>query len=93
MPFVQQVIAYIESLPESGILFRYGMTTNAMLLDRHMDFLVAKDFQLLISLDGDDQGQSYRVDLAGKNSFQRVYSNIQFLRERHPVLFRYECEF
>ena len=87
MPFVQQVIAYIESLPESGILFRYGMTTNAMLLDRHMDFLVAKDFQLLISLDGDDQGQSYRVDLAGKNSFQRVYSNIQFLRERHPVYF------
>lgn len=58
-----------------------------MLLDRHMDFLVAKDFQLLISLDGDDQGQSYRVDLAGKNSFQRVYSNIQFLRERHPVYF------
>lgn len=42
------------------------MTTNAILLDRYMDFLAENEFRLLISLDGDEKGQSYRVDTKGK---------------------------
>lgn len=64
------------------------MTTNAVLLDRYMDFLVEKEFRLLISLDGDKEGQSYRVDAAGKNSFDRVYQNILTLKERYPDYYK-----
>lgn len=87
VPFIQEVISYIEGLPYVGRFFRYSMTTNAMLLDRYMDFLVTNKFQLLISLDGDEKGQSYRVDLRGNNSFKRVYGNILLLRERYPDFF------
>ena len=84
MEFVKQVIDYTEKLPPTGRIFKYSMTTNAMLLDRYMDYLVEKDFALLISLDGDEQGQSYRTDHAGNNSFQRVYRNIMLLKEKYP---------
>lgn len=88
MPFIEQVIDYLEKLPYVGKLFKYGMTTNAMLLDRYMDFLVEKKFQLFISLDGDEKGQSYRVDCAGQNSFERVCRNIELLRSKYPDYFR-----
>ena len=63
------------------------MTTNAMLLHRYMDYLVEKDFSMLISLDGDEMGQSYRVDAVGNNSYQRVIKNIYLLRDSYPTFF------
>ena len=39
------VVQYIEHKPSVGILF-FSMTTNAVLLDRYMDYLVAHDFHL-----------------------------------------------
>lgn len=87
VPFIEEVIAYLEGLPPVGKKFHYNMTTNAMLLDKYMDFLVEKEFRLLISLDGDKDGQVYRVDAAGRNSFDRVFANICLLRGRYPEYF------
>lgn len=84
---IKQVIDYVESLPPIGRLFNYSMTTNAMLLDKYMDFLVEKDFHLLISLDGDKRGQDYRKDKQGKNSFDQVIRNIDILRAKYPNYF------
>lgn len=93
MEFIKQTIAYIETLPYSGRIFNYNMTTNAMLLDRYMDYLVKKNFSLLISLDGDEQGQSYRTDHTGNNSFQRVYRNVMLLKEKFPEFFKNNVNF
>lgn len=84
---IQQIVEYIEQLPFARKRFYYNMTTNAMLLDKYMDFLVEKEFRLLISLDGDEEGHSYRVDASGKNSFQRVFKNIKLLQEKYPEYF------
>lgn len=93
VPFIKQVIGYIEQLPYIGIAFQYSMTTNAMLLNRYMDYLVKKNFSLLISLDGDEIGQSYRVDAAGQNSFKRVFQNICLLRSTYPSFFEEKVNF
>lgn len=87
VPFIRQVIEYIEGLPPVGKSFNYSMTTNAMLLDKYIDFLAEKKFHVLISLDGDEEGHSYRMDAHGKNSFQRVFKNINLLREKYPEYF------
>lgn len=87
VPFIRQVVGYLEGLEPVGKKFYYNMTTNAMLLDRYMDFLVEKEFRLLISLDGDREGQSYRVNAAGNNSFDRVIGNIERLRKTYPAYF------
>ena len=83
MPFIEEAVKYIEDLGLNRKVF-YSMTTNAMLLDRYMDYLVENDFHLLISLDGDKEGHGYRVDKSGNNSFDRVIRNVKQLQNRYP---------
>ena len=87
VPFIRQVMNYVEHLEPIGKKFYYNMTSNAMLLDKYMDFLAEKEVRLLISLDGDKEGQGYRVDAAGHNSFDRVFANVNLLREKYPSYF------
>ena len=93
VPLIKQVIEYVEGLEKIGIIYKYSMTTNAMLLDQYMDYLVEKDFRLLISLDGDEFAQSYRIDHSGKNSFERVFRNIKLLQEKYPKFFKRKINF
>ena len=89
MNLIQQIISYLNSLPViPHTVFKYNMTTNAMLLNRYMDYLVKNEFTLLLSLDGDEYGQSYRVDSHGRNSFIRVVQNIRKLKDRYPDYFK-----
>lgn len=48
-----------------------------------MDFIVEKDIRLLISLDGDEEGQSYRVDHTGRNFFLASYSQHQIITRKN----------
>lgn len=93
MPFIKEIINYIESLPLVGRHFRYSTTTNAVLLDKYADYFVEKDFHLLISLDGDEEGQSYRVYRDGRNSFDTVYRNVKLLQEEYPEYFASNVSF
>ncbi len=66
MNLIKQIIEYIDSLPKiKNTYFIYNMTTNALLLDKYMNFIVEKKINLLISLDGDEYSHSYRVDSSG----------------------------
>lgn len=89
IPFIKQVMEYVECLEQTGKKIHYSMTTNAMLLDKYMDLLAEKKVQLLISLDGDEEGQSNRIDSKGNNSFQQVFKNIKLLQEKHPKYFKH----
>ncbi|MBR4911837.1 MAG: radical SAM peptide maturase [Bacteroidales bacterium] len=93
MTFVKNVVDYVEKIPVHHRHFSFAMTTNAILLDKHMDYLAEKRFNLLISLDGNAFNDSYRVDKAGNPSFDRVVRNVNLLRERHPDYFRLHANF
>ena len=56
-------------------------------------YLVDKDFTLLISLDGDEEEQGYRIDHAGNNSFQRAFNNIMLLKEKYPSFWENNINF
>lgn len=92
VPFIKETVQYLEGLNLDRNIV-YSMTTNAMLLDRYMDYLVEKDFHLLISLDGDKEGHSYRVDKADNNSFDRVFANIRLLQSRYSDFFERNVNF
>ena len=77
MPLIKKIIDYVEQSGITGRNIFYNMTTNGMLLDKHMDYLAEKKIKLLISLDGDETSQSYRVDHYGKNSFHQVIHNVK----------------
>ena len=93
MTFVKKVVDYVEKMPVHHRHLSFAMTTNAILLDKHMDFLAEKQFNLLISLDGNAFNDGYRVDKAGNPSFDRVVRNVNLLRERHPDYFRQRVNF
>lgn len=91
---IEQVVDYLSKLDlNKPIHFRFSMTTNALLLDKYMDFLVKHDFHLLISLDGNEEHDKLRVDTSGKPSFQRVYGNIKKLQNCYPDFFQNKVEF
>lgn len=86
--FIKEIVEYVETrldCPRRKFLF--SMTTNAVLLHRYMDYLVEHDFHILVSLDGNEKNNSYRVDHSGKSSFERVVRNVDLLREKYPDFF------
>ena len=93
MPFIESVVTYIEKLHCQYRNFTFSMTTNALLLERHMDFLVAHDFNLLISLDGDEYGTSYRVNKVGDPAYPNIIRNIDVLRNKYPEFFERKVNF
>lgn len=92
MPFIEEIVSYLNTGDHAKCI-TYSMTTNAMLLDRYMDFLVENDFGLLISLDGNAKNDSYRVKADGKPSFEQVTSNIDKLRASYPEYFAKKVNF
>lgn len=90
---IKETIDYLSKKNIPNINFSYRMTTNAMLLNKYADFLVEKKFHLLISLDGNEFNNSYRVDKNGKNSFCKVYKNIIELKNKYPEYYEKYVDF
>jgi uncharacterized protein len=87
MPFIEEMVAYVKSKNSRGRQFFFTMTSNGMDLDKHMDFIAANEFHLLISLDGNEEHNSHRVKADGVPSFETVFNNILALKERHPAYY------
>ena len=86
--FIKEIVEYVEQkMICKHRTFAFSMTTNAMLLNKYMDFLVKHKFHILISLDGDKSQNSYRVNHKGQSSFERIQHNINELREKYPDFF------
>ncbi len=97
---IRQTVEYAEKVFVSK-KFRFGMTTNASLLNETMiHFFIEHNFYLTISLDGDPQIQNcHRKFYAnGRDTFEIVWNNVQTIRNInsdyflshvvfHPVIF------
>ena len=75
---ISQIVSYVKSteiFKENHIGFT--MTTNGVLLGKHISFLVENNFDLLISLDGGtEHNNSYRTFHNNKSAFDIIYNNI-----------------
>lgn len=86
--FIKEMVEYIKTnIDQSHRKILFSMTTNAILLHRYMDYLVENDFHILVSLDGNEKNNGYRVDCQGNGSFERVVRNVDLLREKYPEFF------
>jgi len=88
MTFIEAIIDYVNNkLICPNRHFTFSMTTNGLLLHKYMDFIANHNFSLLISLDGDERGHSYRVDHKGNNSFNQIIKNAKLLQKNFPDYF------
>ncbi len=81
---VKQLVAYARSIEkEKGKNFRFTLTTNGMLIDDDViDFANRECSNVVLSLDGRKEiHDRYRVDYAGKGSWERIVPKFQKLVE------------
>ena len=89
MDFIKHIVIISKQLnEEKGLKIEYSMTTNATIIHKYIDFLVANKFNLMISLDGNEKNHSYRVFLKNKkNSFRIVRDNMDMIQREYPEYF------
>lgn len=83
MKFIIQIVELIRGRKDAH-RFKFNMTTNGILLDKYIDSLVKYDFRLLVSLDGSETNNRYRLDKNGGSSFLKVHHNILYIKEHYP---------
>ncbi len=92
-PFIEEMVRYARSRNLNHNQFAFSMTTNGTLLDKHMDFLVEHQFNLLVSLDGNELNNAYRHFHDNRPSFPVIYNNLMALKRKHPTFFKRNVNF
>lgn len=93
MYFIKKIVSWIKKQNNPYCNFIFTMTTNAVLLDKCIDYLVLHDFHVLVSLDGNEYNHSYRVDKNGNNSYSRIYENLNYVKNKYPDYFKKNISF
>lgn len=94
MGFIRETVEYLKTVTKTtGLKFAYTLTTNGVNLNLFYDFLIQHDFYLVISLDGNEWNNQYRVFPNGKHSFSVVYDNIKFLQKQFPEYYQKNISF
>lgn len=91
--FIKEMVNYCRQMEVPRHTFTFRMTTNALLLEKYADFLVANDFGLLISLDGNKQHNGYRVFPDGSGAYDKIYRNVKTLENKYPDYFKKKINF
>lgn len=84
---IVKIIERIEQYKLTNCVIEYTMTTNGILLDKYMDYLINKKFHLMISFDGDRKASSYRYPEDSNFLFDHILENIKNLQKKHPNYF------
>lgn len=78
-------------LPNVTLIF--SMTTNGILLNKYIDYLIENDFKLHISIDGNYRNNEYRITKYHKQSYPIVYKNIKKIFQNEPEYFKSNVSF
>ena len=73
--------------------FIFTMTTNGVLLDKYMDYIVENNIHFSVSLDGNKSNNSYRIFHNQKPSFDIVFKNLKLFQQKHPDYFEKHVRF
>lgn len=93
MTFIEEMVRYAGNLKLTRNHFTFSITTNGLLLDKYMDFLYEHDFKIMISLDGNEFNNSYRMFKNGKGIFGKVMENVEALRNKYDNYFKRRVDF
>lgn len=93
--FIKHIVEVTEEIKgKNSIDINYSMTTNATLIHKYLSYFVEKKFKILISLDGNEKNNAYRLFKNGsKNSFSKVIENIDLIQRKYPNYFKNNISF
>jgi uncharacterized protein len=90
---IRDTVNLVEKMNFSNNVIVFSMTTNGFFLDKYMDYLKEHNFRLLISLDGDREGNRLRVDHNDKSQFDKIFGNVMALQAKYPEYFNKNVNF
>lgn len=94
MPFIQSMVEFVyANLIPNGYNITFTMTTNGLLLKRNIDFLVKYNFKVMVSLDGNQYNNSYRVYKSGTESFEDLTKILDYIQNNYKDYFRKNITF
>lgn len=94
MHFIETIVKYTKThIIEKDYKITYTMTTNGLLLKKYIKFLSNNNFKVLVSLDGNKYNNSYRVYKSGKDSYEDLTYNLDYIRKRFPDFFEKNISF
>ncbi|MFH2140799.1 MAG: radical SAM protein, partial [Bacteroidota bacterium] len=73
--------------------YSFGLTTNGVFLKKYIDFFVEHNFDVHVSLDGNKVHNQYRTTKKGENSFETVFKDLLFLKNKYPKYFKERINF
>lgn len=88
---IKRIVSYTEKYGES-LEFRYFMTTNGTLLEKHINYLIEKDVVLAVSIDGNRKMNSYRIYKNGKEVYDEVFSVLKTIKKKYTKYFERNVE-
>ncbi len=91
--FIDGIINYLKTKKSTRNSFILTMTTNGVLLDKYMDYIVENNIHFSISIDGDKNHNSFRVFHNQKSSFDKVFNNIKTFQIKYPKYFEDHVRF
>lgn len=86
MPFIKSICDYTKKW-ENYYEVSFSMTTNGILIKENIDFLAQNNFRLLISIDGNEVANSYRIDKRNRETFHMVRNNINLIKNKYPEFY------
>ena len=90
---IKDVVDYNKKGKFQNRVIKFSMTTNGTLLDKYIDFMVENNVNILVSLDGDKENHQYRVYKNGRSSFDKIMSNIEYIKNKYPTFFENNVNF
>lgn len=85
--FIKNIVQHTTTNLRLKDIVVFSMTTNGLLLDKYIDYLVKYNFSIAISLDGNRNSNQYRILPGGEKSFDKVMHNIEYIQKEYPVFF------
>lgn len=90
---IEQIIKYVEDQCPPNRKVRFSMTTNGVLLDTYINYLVEKDVLLLVSLDGDKKGNNFRLTSTDYSFFDKILETLKEIKKNYNSYFNRNIEF
>ncbi len=91
---IRKIVSYVNLNKSDKTNVTYSLTTNGVLLKQDiLQFLVDNNFEILISLDGDEQHNSYRISKSGKPVFNHIIKNIFSIQKKFPIFWKENIDF
>jgi len=93
MDFIIRVVEYIKNIKNIPFKPQFSITTNGVFLNKYINFLIENSFNILVSLDGNKKNNGFRIAKDGKDRFNTITRNINYIKTNYKIFYKNNISF